>query len=448
MENTTITAIATPIGVGGISVVRLSGKNALNIALKLTNKKKSNITPRHMYLTKIKTKNFTEKGLMVYFSSPKSYTGEDMVEFQCHGGVVIAEGILAELVENGAQLAQEGEFTKRAFLNGKLSLEAAEGVIDMINAESQAQVRAGYNLLSGELYKKVTKMQKNLTNTLAKLEVAIDYPEHDVDYSTIEKFKNYALKTKDQINSLLKTVNTGKVVKNGINVAILGRPNVGKSSLMNALLNYDRAIVTEIAGTTRDTLEDSYLYKGININLIDTAGLRDSQNKVEKIGIERALKVLDYADIILVVLDASEELTSQDKNNLEITKNKNRIIVLNKIDAKKEDVKHLKNKDEAILVSALTKENIDKLKDEIFNKVVDTNIMQGGVLITNKRHEQALIKALESVEQALTSIDNAASLDLVALDIQQAWNTLGEITGETSTEQIIDAIFSNFCLGK
>ena len=446
MKETTIAAISTPIGIGGISIVRLSGKNALSIALNLTNKKKENIVPRYLYLTKIKTSKFTEQGLIVYFNAPYSYTGEDMVEFQCHGGVVIANGILNELLNSGALLAEDGEFTKRAFLNGKLSLEKAEGIIDMINAESEAAVRAGYHLLSGELYQKVTIMQNNLTNVLAEMEVAIDYPEHDIEYETIEKFSKYLENTKLQIENLLNTVQTGKIVKNGINVAILGRPNVGKSSLMNALLNYDRAIVTEIAGTTRDTLEESYQYKGIKINLIDTAGVRDSAvDKVEQLGIERTYKVVDYADIVLVVLDGSEELTEQDKKNISLTQNKNRIIVQNKLDKKQAP---LFNDNDLVLVSAQQKQNIELLKEKIYNKVVDTNVLESSVLITNKRHEQALIKAKESLQTALDSIVNAMSLDLVALDVVSAWKTLGEITGESSTEEIIDAIFTKFCLGK
>jgi len=445
MKGTTIAAISTPIGVGGISIVRLSGNNALNIALKLTNKKDEQIAPRYMYLANLNTTHFTEQGLLVYFKEPNSYTGEDMVEIQCHGGIVIANGILDELLKNGAKLAEDGEFTKRAFLNGKLSLERAEGVIDMINAESEAQVRAGYNLLSGELYKEVTKMQNNLTNVLAEMEVAIDYPEHDIEYKTILHFENYLLKTKEQILNLLDTVETGKLVKNGVSVIILGKPNVGKSSLMNALLNYDRAIVTEIAGTTRDTLEESYNYKGIKINLIDTAGLRESSDKIEKLGIERAYKALDYSDLALVVLDGSEKLEEQDKKNLETTKNKKRIIVQNKLDINASPI--LKDAD-LMLVSAKNKQNIDTLKEAIYHKVIDTNMLESRVLITNKRHEQALKQALESVDQALLSIKNAMSLDLVALDVKEAWNKLGEITGENSTEEIIDAIFTKFCLGK
>jgi tRNA modification GTPase len=445
MKERTIAAISTPIGVGGIGIVRLSGQNALSIALKLINKNKNQIKPRFMHLVKIKTNAFTERGLLVYFKNPNSYTGEDLVELQCHGGMVIVSGILNELIENGATLAEDGEFTRRAFLNGKLSLESAEGVIDMINANSEAEVRAGYNLLNGELYKSVVEMQKNLTINLAQMEVAIDYPEHDIDYKTMEGFKNHLIKTKEQIEELLKTTSTGKIIKNGINVAILGRPNVGKSSLMNALLNYDRAIVTEIAGTTRDTLEESYSFKGIKINLIDTAGIRESANKIEKLGIERAKRTLDYADVVLIVLDGSQKLTTLDKENLELVKNKKHIIVQNKIDVEnKIDLEG----EEIHKLSALTKKGVNELKEKVYNKVIDESIIKSSILITNKRHELALKSALESIGQALLSIDNAMSLDLVALDIQQAWKTLGEITGETSTEEIIDAIFSKFCLGK
>jgi tRNA modification GTPase len=289
-------------------------------------------------------------------------------------------------------------------------------------------------------------MQGNLTNVLAEMEVAIDYPEHDIEYETIEKFNHYLLNTKEQIEALLATVQTGKLVKNGVTVAILGKPNVGKSSLMNALLNYDRAIVTDIAGTPRDTLEESYNYKGIKINLIDTAGVRENTaDKVEQLGIERSFKTLEYADIVLVVLDGSENLLEQDKKNLEITKGKNRIVVQNKLDINNEP---LIKSDELILISAIQKTNIDLLKETIYHKVIDTNIIGSSVLITNKRHELALSAALQNILDALSSIENAMSLDLVALDVKQAWLTLGEITGESSTEEIIDAIFTKFCLGK
>ncbi|MGD9901473.1 MAG: tRNA uridine-5-carboxymethylaminomethyl(34) synthesis GTPase MnmE [Spirochaetales bacterium] len=443
MKDKTIVAISTPIGVGGISIVRLSGADALPIALTIINKNK--LIERYMHLVKISTKNFIERGLVVYFKNPNSYTGEDVVEFQCHGGIVIANGIVDELLNNGASLAEEGEFTKRAFLNGKLSLEQAEGVIDMINAESEAQVRAGYNLLNGELYKKVVAMQQGLTDTLAQMEVALDYPEHDIEYKTLEQFNNDLTKVSAQIGELLLTAKTGKLVRNGINVSILGRPNVGKSSLMNALLNYDRAIVTSIAGTTRDTLEESYNYKGIKINLIDTAGIRQSNDEVEKLGIERAYKTLDYADIILAVFDGSEPLTKEDKENLNLIKNKRHIVVQNKTDLKNIS---LGLNEKVVGVSSLTKQGINELKETIYSEVIDKNIINSALLITNGRHEEALLKAQQSVREALNSLNNGMSLDVIALDIKAAWDTLGEITGETSNEQIIDAIFSKFCLGK
>ena len=357
--------------------------------------------------------------------------------------MVIAEGVLDELLKFGATLAGEGEFTKRAFLNGKLSLEAAEGVIDMINATSEAEVRAGYNLLNGELFKEVNRMQKKLTTVLAQMEVAIDYPEHDIDYKTIKMFNDKLTDTKDILNKLLSTTKTGRLIKDGINVAILGRPNVGKSSLMNALLNYDRAIVTNIAGTTRDTLEESYSYKGIKINLIDTAGLRKTKETVEKLGIDRAYKTLDYADVVLVVLDGSENLTEQDQENLKLVKNKKHIVVQNKADLKQNI-----NLQNVHKLSAVTKEGIQELKDEVYNLVIDSKVIKSSVLITNKRHEEALKNSLESIDIALNSLSNAETLDLVTIDIKEAWTLLGKITGETSDENIIDEIFSKFCLGK
>ena len=272
----TIAAISTPIGVGGISVIRLSGKDAKNIASKvfcLSKIKDFDIEPRKMYLGEFKAENFNEKCMMVWFKAPYSYTGEDVVEFQCHGGTVIAKGVLDALINNGATLAGPGEFTKRAFVNGKLTLDEAEGVMDMINAESESEVRAGYNLLKGNLSKEIEKIQTQLTKMMAKIEVTLDYPENDYEEQTANETVEDLNKIINRLQYLLDTSTTGQIVKNGSKVLILGKPNVGKSSLLNAILNYDRAIVTSIKGTTRDMLEETYTYKGVKFVLTDTAGL-------------------------------------------------------------------------------------------------------------------------------------------------------------------------------
>ena len=444
MENT-ICAISTPIGNGGISIVRISGENCVKIAQTITSKNINNFEPRKLYLTKINTLHFNDMALVVYFKAPNSYTGEDMIEIQCHGGIQIAKGILNSLLKNGAKLADAGEFTKRAFVNGKTSLEKAEGVIDMINAESEASVKAGYNLLSGKLFEKISTLQNYLTDCLAEMEVILDYPEEDIDYVNNNKISLNLNKALANIEDLLKTCQTGKLVKNGINVLILGRPNVGKSSLLNALLGYDRAIVTNIAGTTRDTLEESYNYNGLTFNVIDTAGIRESDNIVESIGIKKAEESLKIADIVLVVLDSSEKLTEEDEKIIKLCENHKVIFVLNKSDL---DTKIDKNMQNFIEISALKLENINNLKEKVYNTVVDSNILNSQVLITNTRHENALINAKNSIINALENIKMESSLDLIILEVKQAWLELGTITGETSNEEIINTIFSKFCLGK
>ena len=445
MEEKTICAISTPIGNGGISIVRMSGPKCKDILQKITCYNTLKMDARKLYLTTIKTQNFDDQALVVWFKSPFSYTGEDMVEIQCHGGIVVANGILKELVQNGCKLAESGEFTKRAFINGKISLDKAEGVIDMINAQNEQAVKSGFDLLSGKLKERVQDIQSNLTTCQAQIEVAMDYPEEDLQKSTKKQIKQILEECNQKLQNLLSTVATGKLVKNGINVLILGKPNAGKSSLLNALLGYDRAIVSNIAGTTRDTVEESFVFNNMSFNLIDTAGIRDADNLVEQIGIERAKANILKADIILVVLDASENLDIEDQNILDLTQNKNRIIVLNKTDIFN---KISQKFDEMIEISALNGKNIEKLKQMIFDKVVNQNILSGGLVITNARHANALQNANSALHDALKELDAGATLDLVVMEIKQAWLNLGEITGENSNETIINTIFEKFCVGK
>lgn len=445
MENKTICAISTPIGNGGISIVRMSGNDSKKILSKITNFDVSKMESRKLYLTKIVTSNFNEQALIVFFEKGKSYTGEEMVEIQCHGGIVIANGILCELTKNGATLASAGEFTKRAFLNGKISLDKAEGVIDMINAQSEQAVKAGYNLLSGKLAQKVAEIQQTLTDSQAKIEVAIDYPEEDIEFSTSKQIEVELKELSKKIDLLLQTSATGKLVKNGINVLILGKPNVGKSSLLNALVGYNRAIVTDIAGTTRDTLEDTYTYKNMQFNVIDTAGIRESDNIVEKIGIERAEENVKSSDIILVVLDGSKPLEKEDEKILSLVNGKIVLYVVNKIDLPK---KMNSTFDKMVEISALRQEMVENLKERIYKLVVDQNMLSSDLIITNSRHSDALQRAKQNLDNAIEEINKNTPLDLVATDVKSAWLALGEITGKNANEEIIDTIFSKFCLGK
>ncbi len=445
MEDT-IVALATPLGNGGISIVRISGEKSFEIATSIFSAKdfdNQNVTPRKLYLGKIKDNSFKENCLAVYFKTPFSYTGEDVVEFQCHGGTFVCNKIIDKCLENGARLAMPGEFTKRSFINGKISLDGAEGVIDVINAQTESEARAGFDLVNGELYKTVKTIQKSLTNMLAEIEVSLDYPEHDIEYETAESINVRLIEIKDKLNKLLETSKQGKIIKEGVNVVILGKPNVGKSSLMNALLNYDRAIVTEVAGTTRDTLQESYVYKDMKVNITDTAGIHESEDIVEKIGIEKAKESINNADIILLVLDGSKELSKEDKENLELIKGKRAFVIINKSDLEQK----IKLDFYTINISAKNKDGIESIKEKIYETVTKDCFVQSDIILTNKRHEMAVKDALNCIETAINNIFDI-SLDCVAVDIKMAWEKLGEITGETTGEDIIDAIFSKFCLGK
>ena len=453
MDDKTIAAISTPMGVGGISIVRLSGKDALSIAEKVftfvskkTNTK--NIEPRKMYLGKFSIDTYKEECLMVYFKAPYSYTGDDLIEFQCHGGVVVTKKILETLLNNGATLASGGEFTKRAFLNGKLSLDEAEGVIDVINAESESELKAGYNLLNGNLNHEVVDIQNDIKDALSKIEVALDYPEEDLEEETRIDLDKTLYSVLDRLNKMLETASTGRKIKDGTKIAIVGKPNAGKSSIMNALLNYDRAIVTDIQGTTRDTLEETYIYKGVKFVLIDTAGIRDTDDVVEKIGVKKAKDMIKSADVTLYIADGSRELNEDDFTIINTLNDKNTIVIVNKSDLEQkinEKEIPFKNK---IEVSAISKKGIDSIKEKIFNFVIDENILASDIIITNVRHLNSIKDAIKNVEESISALKQNIGLDLVTVNIKNVWLSLGEITGETDNEKIIDNIFAKFCVGK
>lgn len=451
MVNDTICAISTAIGVGGISIIRVSGNDALQVVAKFFSAKNfdaQKMQPRYMYLGKFNLGEFSEHCLCVYFKAPNSYTGEDLVEFQCHGGVAITNLILKTIISSGVRLAEAGEFTKRAFLNKKISLDEAEGVIDIINAESDSELKAGYNLLQGNLQREIAKLQKELTDTLAFIDVNFDYPEYDVEDITAHDVLERMKKLKQQVLDIRKTADTGMTIKNGCRVVILGKPNVGKSSIMNALLNFDRAIVTDIKGTTRDTLEETFTFNGVKFIVIDTAGIHESTDTVEKIGVDRSLDAINSADICLLILDGSEDLSEEDQKIINLIKDKKVLVVVNKNDlSQKLDVSKLPFKN-IITSSALLKNGINNIKQKLFDMVIDQKIMQSSVIITNTRHINALDRALACLDQVLESLNNNVSLELVSVDIYNVWFTLGEITGETNNEEIINSIFMNFCVGK
>lgn len=443
-----IVAISTGASSGAISIVRMTGSDAISIADKIfsstKNKKPSSFTPRMLVLGTIQTKNFNEQALCVVFKNPASYTGEDMVEFQCHGGTQIAKGVLRECLSQGARLATNGEFTKRAFLNGKVTLSSAEGMMDMINAESDAEVRAGYGLLSGKLSKLATDSQKELTDILSEIEVSFDYPEETIEYITKAKVKERLSLLAETIGDVLATCDAGKIIKSGINVLIVGKPNVGKSSLLNNLLERERAIVTDVAGTTRDSIEETFMLGDVKINLTDTAGIHETADIVEKIGVDKAKSLIEQADIVLFLVDSSRKFTEEDQMIFDSIQNKKHIVVKTKSDLTKANDLHF---DGEVEISAVTNEGISSLKNKILELTEISGLSNGSVIITNERHREALEQAYNFISNAIQNISDD-TLDLVSIDIKSAYIEIGKITGNTTSEDIIDAIFTKFCLGK
>ncbi len=442
-KENTIVAVATPIGSGGVGIVRLSGADSLKIAQSMFDKKI--VEARHMYLGHIKTQLLDEHGFVVYFKAPHSYTGEDVVEFQVHGGVLIVNEIVRKCVELGAELAERGEFTKRAFLNNKLSLNEAESLMDYINAQSSAELKASQNLLSGAFSRQIDAFMEKLKDCLAQIDVTFDYPEHDDEYRTAQEIKGDIAELNEKIKQLSNTFNSGRLIKDGINVCLVGAPNVGKSSILNALINSDVAIVTDIAGTTTDTLTESYVYKDVRFNIMDTAGIRESDNLIEKMGIERSLKNIERADIVLCIIDVTD-LKCEILNKI---KDKKHILVFNKSDLPFDEnaIKDIAQGDDYIVISAKDNEQIEKLKERIFNKVFAEKLDYNSSIVMNERHYNLLNNACKSLSRALENIDSV-TLDCIATDLMEAYGYLSQITGYGDIEDILDTIFSKFCLGK
>lgn len=444
----TICAISTPLGNAAISIIRMSGEKSLEIAKKYFKRKSlkyCDIVPRKSYLGDFAFKDFSEKCLMIYFKGPFSYTGEDIIEFQIHGGEYLSKKMLGELIKN-CELATPGEFSKRAFLNGKLSLSEAEGVIDVINSESDAELSSAYSLSTGRFNQKIIQFQEKLTELLARIEVALDYPEHDEELITIREAGKSLKEINAELKKLIDNSESGAKIKSGVNVAIVGSPNVGKSSLLNALLEKDRAIVSNIAGTTRDTLSETIIYNGVKFNLTDTAGIRERGDEIEKIGIERAKKEIENADIILFVVDLEREMTKEELTLLgKLDKNKT-IIILNKSDNKKIEIKKERFED-FIEVSALKELNIDKVKKSIYDKSLKNKVDLSKIVLTNIRHINTLKECAEKINSTIKTLEEIP-FDVLAFEIKNLWNLFGKITGETENEKIIDEIFSKFCLGK
>lgn len=443
----TIAAIATAPGRGGVAIIRLSGANALSIAAKMfTPTGKTAVAafePYKMYVGLIDGGSFTDHGMAVYFKAPRSYTGEDIVEFHCHGGESIARGLLKQAFRLGARSAGRGEFTKRAFLNGKLSLASAEGVADMINGESEAEVKAGYMLYSEKLTSRVVALQERLKNLLAGIDVSVDYPEEDIEEQHITELKRDLKTLQTELQALLATYSSGKKIKSGVTVAICGKPNTGKSSLLNRLLGYEKAIVSSVAGTTRDAVEGTVEIHGAKFNLYDTAGVRESEDAIESIGIDRAESIIRSCDVAVFVADLSRGLDEDDARVLEILRGKPLIKVFNKVDAITDETET----DADVHTSALTGEGVNALKKLLYTRGFGGERAEDAAFLIEERHYDALRRAKEHLQAAIIACE-FQPLDLIGIDVKAAWDALGEITGETATEAIITEIFEKFCVGK
>ncbi len=446
MDNKTICAISTPLGNSAINIIRMSGNKSLEIIKKFFSSKNldySKIEPRKMYLGNFKNGDISEKCLMVFFKGPNSFTGEDIVELQIHGGEFLAKEIL-NILSKECSLASPGEFSKRAFFNGKMSLSEAEGLIDVINAESQEELKSAYSLSTGRFNRQISDFQNDLTNVLAQIEVALDYPEHDEELITVENARNVLRGISEKLGEIILNSSCGQKIKSGVNVAIVGSPNVGKSSLLNALLGKERAIVSSTAGTTRDTISETILYNGIKFNLTDTAGIRENGDEIENIGIERAKREIEESDVVLFVTDLSRKINKEEKDLLLSLDKDKTIVVQNKADIGNED-ETLGY--ETVRISALKEENLEELLQKIYEKTIEKKIDTSKIVLTNLRHVNILKEAKQISDETLEKLD-VLTLDVVAFEIKRIWETLGKITGQTENEKIIDQIFSKFCLGK
>ena len=458
MTMSTIAAISTAPGVGGIGIIRLSGEETFNIIEKIfvpKNKSKEikGYTFKYGNIINPKTNEILDEVLVPYFIKPRSYTMENMCEINSHGGNIVMQNILEVCLENGAELAEPGEFTKRAFLNGRIDLSQAESIIDIINSKTKKESKASLKQLEGFLSKKIKSIRKKIMDVMVDIEANIDYPEYDIEEVTEKKVENMLKSIEKELMSLKNTFDNGKIIKDGINVAIVGKPNAGKSSLLNALLKEERAIVSKYKGTTRDSIEELMNIDGIPIKIIDTAGIREASDEVEKIGIERAKEIADNADLLIAIFDISANIDEEDIEIIDLIKDKKAIIVLNKIDLIQDNINvdsRISNLNKKIIkISALNKDGVEKISETIVEmfKINEINL-DDGIIVTNTRHKNLINKAINSTENAQISLENKMPMDIVAIEIKNVLEDLGEITGEDVSENIINEIFAKFCLGK
>ena len=457
-EFDTIAAISTPPGEGAISIIRLSGEEALSVITKVFKGKDltkvSSHTINYGHLIDPKNGVVIDEVMVSVMKAPKTFTCEDVVEINCHGGIVATNKILQLVLEYGARLAQPGEFTKRAFLHGRIDLTQAESIMDLIRAKTDRSMQVAINQLDGNLATLINSLRKEILDVLAQVEVNIDYPEYDdVETVTTSLLATKAKELQAKIAKLLQTANQGKILRDGLATALIGRPNVGKSSLLNYLLHEEKAIVTDIAGTTRDVIEEYVNVRGVPLKLIDTAGIRKTSDKVEQIGVLRSKQALVKADLVMVILNANEELTPEDYQLLELTKDKKRLLILNKTDLPKKltpaKLQQLAPNDLVLTTSLLTKEGLDVLEEKIAALFFDgIENSQETLLITNARHIALLKQAQNALGDVLKGIKAQMPVDLCQIDMTKVWELLGEITGETYQDELLDQLFSQFCLGK
>lgn len=455
----TIAAISTPVGIGGIGIIRVSGKDAISIVdkiFKAANKKSLVDTDSHTITyghIVSESGKVLDEVLIMMMRAPRTFTREDVIEINCHGGPIPLNAVLMEVINAGARLADSGEFTKRAFLNGRIDLAQVEAIMDIIEAKTELSLEQAVGQLEGNLSKKIKEYQDTLIQIIARIEVSIDYPEYDQDEPITNEFDKELKALLDQLNELLKTADTGKMIREGVKTAIVGRPNVGKSSLLNALLEENKAIVTDIPGTTRDVVEAYLNIDGIPYQLLDTAGIRETTDVVEQIGVERSRSSIQEADLVLMLVDAHAGITDKDREILDQVKHKNVIYVFNKADLENNISEEIKKEHfeggKIISISAKEQAGLKDLKMAMKEVVMRGNVsVNNGATISNQRQKQALINAIKSLEKVIEAIDMGLPEDCLAIDLHDAFGHLGMIVGESLKEEIINQLFSRFCLGK